>query len=414
MKTLLIFCLSLVGKLQSEELNLSAWTRGGKQFGANEEGGVALGLVSALQKWANSLESQTSTLRTEVLGLKNSNIQLMEEMQQVKSQNINLKNEVSQANERTMNLKNVYQKLSDEFGELRKENIEVKTRLQQHGEYIKKQQEQIQNNKKDINSLKTDLSSTSAKLTSLQGKTDTFSNSVTDKFVEIQPILQNLSVSVHDLSKNTSSFQSSTTLKVVEIGQLVTNNDIKSSQFTKDMKKAYSQKDTENQEWLKDITSKLEKSLRVDISKWERTTQNLKTQTLSSVSALNMEVESMWKNIDENRNDIDLLTNFKSEVKNNLDRIKLEITNSVDVITQAIDNNVTESLLHVTQDVKKLEEKSETVSDSLLHVTKDVRELTSQSSKAFNEIIRLKTHTQRSVDASSGLQLNFSKMEGKK
>ena len=45
------------GQLLSLELDLSQWTRAGKQFGGNEEGGVALGLVSALQKWANSLEN---------------------------------------------------------------------------------------------------------------------------------------------------------------------------------------------------------------------------------------------------------------------------------------------------------------------------------------------------------------------
>ena len=59
MKALLTLLLTLLGKLQSAELDLSQWTRSGKQFGGNEEGGVALGLVSALQKWANSLESQT-------------------------------------------------------------------------------------------------------------------------------------------------------------------------------------------------------------------------------------------------------------------------------------------------------------------------------------------------------------------
>merc|ERR1711923_274286 len=142
MKSVTAFLLStLFGSLTG--IDLSEWTRSGKQLGGNEEGGVALGLVSALQKWASSLESQTPTLRSEVLGLKNSNIQLMEEMQQVKSQNINLKNEVSQANERTMNLKNIYQKSSEQFDELKKENIELKTLIQQHETVLKTQQEKI-------------------------------------------------------------------------------------------------------------------------------------------------------------------------------------------------------------------------------------------------------------------------------
>ena len=113
-----------------------------------------------------------------------------------------------------------------------------------------------------------------------------------------------------------------------------------------------------------------------------------------------------------NLNSIDSLKNFQSEARNNLNKIKLEINKSVDVLTRAFDKNVTESLKYVTRDVKKLEEQSASVADSLLHVTKDVDELTSQSSKVFIELSKLKTGTQRSVDASSGLRLNLSRMEG--
>ena len=132
MKILLLLLFKLYGTIHSEPLDLSHWTRDGKQLGTNKEGGgLALGLVSALQNWANSLESQTTTLRSEVLGLKNSNIQLMEEMQQIKSQNINLKNEVNQANERSMNLKNIYQKYNEKFDNLKEENKELKIVLQE-------------------------------------------------------------------------------------------------------------------------------------------------------------------------------------------------------------------------------------------------------------------------------------------
>ena len=56
-------------------LDLSAWLRGSRQLSpedaSGEGGGVALGLVSALQKWANSLE-------TKMVGLKDSNVQLIQ------------------------------------------------------------------------------------------------------------------------------------------------------------------------------------------------------------------------------------------------------------------------------------------------------------------------------------------------
>ena len=56
-------------------LDLSEWLRGSRQLSGEDSstggGGVALGLVSALQKWANSLE-------TKMVGLKDSNVQLIQ------------------------------------------------------------------------------------------------------------------------------------------------------------------------------------------------------------------------------------------------------------------------------------------------------------------------------------------------
>ena len=57
-------------------LDLSEWLRSSRQLSGEDGtggggGGVALGLVSALQKWANSLE-------TKMVGLKDSNVQLIQ------------------------------------------------------------------------------------------------------------------------------------------------------------------------------------------------------------------------------------------------------------------------------------------------------------------------------------------------
>jgi len=328
MKTLLIFCLSLVGKLQSEELNLSAWTRGGKQFGANEEGGVALGLVSALQKWANSLESQTSTLRTEVMGLKNSNIQLMEEMQQVKSQNINLKNEVSQANERTMNLKNVYQKLSDEFGELRKENIEVKTRLQQHGEYIKKQQEQIQNNKKDINSLKTDLSSTSAKLTSLQGKLS--------EVMKSNSILNNQMEKINSTMTEDHGMQMNTMKGLERLGDSLAS--------MKGEMMGNSQNDSMKN--LSDKTAKLEKQVESVSSKQIRTDQDVTRNTgrLNQVERDMKNVATVVENVQKEQiqtrkvseTEIANINKLTGEIRGDVDKLTLILSTTRNTLAEAL------------------------------------------------------------------------------
>ena len=171
---LVLVCLVL-GPATALDLHLDL-TRAARQFGTGAgegEGGVALGLVSALQKWANSLESQTSSLRSEMVGLKNSNVQVSpdpspfqsvhtetnntfvpvyfscqvtEELQQIKSQNINLKNEVTAAAERTQNVKALYQNVGDQLGQARRENSELKAALGGQITVIKSQQERIEQN----------------------------------------------------------------------------------------------------------------------------------------------------------------------------------------------------------------------------------------------------------------------------
>ena len=109
-------------------LDLSEFVRSGRQLSG--EDGVALGLVTALQKWAATLESDSSSLKQQLADIQLSNTQLVDEVKTLKSQNINLKNEVSQANERSINIKNLYQKLGDEFKKVNKENDELKTAFQ--------------------------------------------------------------------------------------------------------------------------------------------------------------------------------------------------------------------------------------------------------------------------------------------
>lgn len=163
---LVLVCLVL-GPATALDLHLDL-TRAARQFGTGAgegEGGVALGLVSALQKWANSLESQTSSLRSEMVGLKNSNVQVSpsilrqithlyryfscqvtEELQQIKGQNINLKNEVTAAVERTQNVKALYQNVGDQLGQARRENSDLKAALGGQITVIKSQQERIEQN----------------------------------------------------------------------------------------------------------------------------------------------------------------------------------------------------------------------------------------------------------------------------
>ena len=111
-----------------ERLDLSQWLRSPRQL--SEGDGVALGLVSALQKWATSLEADSSSLKQDMDKFTQANTKLVDEVRLIRSQNVNLKNEVTQANERSQNIKSLYQKMGEQFSEIEKENKELKTAFQ--------------------------------------------------------------------------------------------------------------------------------------------------------------------------------------------------------------------------------------------------------------------------------------------
>ena len=114
--------------ISGERLDLSQWLRSPRQL--SEGDGVALGLVSALQKWATSLEADSSSLKQDMDKFTQANTKLVDEVRLIRSQNVNLKNEVTQANERSQNIKSLYQKMGEQFSEIERENKELKTAFQ--------------------------------------------------------------------------------------------------------------------------------------------------------------------------------------------------------------------------------------------------------------------------------------------
>ena len=192
--------------ISGEKLDLSQWLRSPRQL--SEGDGVALGLVSALQKWATSLESDSSSLKQDMDKVREANNKLVDEVRLMRSQNADLKNEVTQANERSMNIKSLYQKMGEQFGEIERENKELKTAFQvcshqslhnnkfcslklwshslQISAYdpcfsfqsqltvIKAQQDRIEGNNDVINKMKTDLSTANGNLNKLKGKDISF------------------------------------------------------------------------------------------------------------------------------------------------------------------------------------------------------------------------------------------------
>ena len=249
--------------------------------------------------------------------------------------------------------------------------------------------------------LKEELAATTARLGSLQGKAETFSVTVTDKFLEIQPILQNMSRHLHQLSKNSSLFQSSTAQALLDLEQTVSTQEQQQSQVTTSLGRQL----TRQTEQLDQQAKQISRALLAETEKLQKSNQKLKTQTLSAISTLNVGIETVENKIDEDRANLATLNNFKSDVKENLDKIKLEINKSVDVLTRAMDKNVTESLAGVKSRVSRLEEEQGGVGDR-------VTVLAGQTTALQTDLAKLQRHTQRSVDTSAGIRANLIALEG--
>lgn len=72
--------------------------RSGRQFkqaASGNDDGVAIGLIDALQRWADALEAQISIMKNEVLSLKNSNRNFKDEVIKVRDENKGLRTEVA-------------------------------------------------------------------------------------------------------------------------------------------------------------------------------------------------------------------------------------------------------------------------------------------------------------------------------
>ena len=185
----------------------------------------------------------------------------------------------------------------------------------------------------------------------ISGKTETFSVTVTDKFLQLQPIMQNMTKNLNDLSKNTSKQESEHLEAVEKLEKMITSNDLLHKQATVEMKNDLTQKHKQNVEKCKFITNNLEKKVLDNLEKLNGKDQRLEIETKDAITSLNTGLKSLSRKLDEDRSNIGTLQNFQTEVKTNLDLIKNEINRSVDVLTSALERNVTESIDNVQKEV---------------------------------------------------------------
>ena len=218
---------------------------------------------------------------------------------------------------------------------------------------------------------------------------------------------------MHDFSKNTSKLQADSTQSASSLEKMINTIDLIHKQSTKEIRTELTEKHKDNMAECRDMTEKLEKKLLENISKLDVSDDNLERQTKAAITALTAGMDKLNIKVEEEGSKIRSLRNFQSDVRTNLDMIRTEINRSVDVLTEAMENNVTESLKSVEGEVRKLEERSTSLSSSLVQVSGKYDSLSLKSDSVLSELNKLKSHTQRSVDTSAGLRSNLLNMEGK-
>lgn len=185
----------------------------------------------------------------------------------------------------------------------------------------------------------------------ISGKTETFSVTVTDKFLQLQPIMQNITKNINDLSRNTSKQESEHMESVEKLEKMMTAMDQLHKKESVDMRNDMTQKHKQNVEKCQFITNNLEKKVLDNLEKLNGKDQRLEIETKDAISSLNTGLKSLSRKLDEDRSNIGSLQTFQNDVKTNLDLIKDEINRSVDVLTSAMERNVTESIDGVQKEV---------------------------------------------------------------
>ena len=186
---------------------------------------------------------------------------------------------------------------------------------------------------------------------SVAGKTKTFSSTVTDKFLQLQPIMRNLTRGLQEVADNSSAAETQNLAAVARLEKLVGGLEVLHQQATRELRADLNQKHKLSKEQCTLITDKLERKVLDNLEKLDGKDKRLETETKDAISSLNVGLKSLTRKMDEDRDKLDTMKSFQSDVKTNLDLIKNEINRSVDVLTTAMEKNVTESIELVQREV---------------------------------------------------------------
>ena len=138
---------------------------------------------------------------------------------------------------------------------------------------------------------------------------------------------------------------------VEKLEKMITSMDQLHKKESVEMRNDLTQKHKQNVEKCQFITNNLEKKVLDNLEKLNGKDQRLEMETKDAISSLNTGLKSLSRKLDEDRSNIGSLQTFQNDVKTNLDLIKEEINRSVDVLTSAMERNVTESIDGVQKEV---------------------------------------------------------------
>ena len=226
----------------------------------------------------------------------------------------------------------------------------------------------------------------------IAGKNEAFSVTVTDKFLQLQPIMQNITKNVHDLTQNSSKYESKTSESVEKLEKMISAMDSLHQQTNKKIRQDLTAESNQNIEKCRTITENLEKKVLENLENLSNKDENLRTKTDKAISLLKTNMDSLSRQVDLDRVNIDDLRQLQTGVKTNLEMIKDEISRSVDVLTSAMERNVTESIKEVEREVRKLEDRASSMSSSLVLVNGNVDSLNKKSDKVIINYIVFMSH----------------------
>ena len=281
-------------------------------------------------------------------------------------------------------MKNNFQKLQQQLVGLRAEQEGQRKLLQRQEGVVKAQQAVLQDNKEETNGLRNLLSSTSSALAALQGKLSSLSSTLGDRLDLLEPGVASLTSEMHDLTSNTSSFRTGTSGRLLAFEEASRLQAEAIGQVREDLGK--------NMVAVRDIVTKLDGKLQGEVDSQKQETRKVERRVLEAVSSLNNRVEG-------NSVTIVTLNGDLKEAATKLSMIKQEIENSVSYLTTSMERNVTATMAELEAATSKVED--------------SVASLTSKSSQLSNEMNKLRSHAQRSVDTSSGVKVNLGRLEGK-